>query len=162
MLLKRKLTPKLIGPGLLCAISLIQLVFPQQTKAFDPKKTDFFSDTTPILPYPINDRRADYLSSNNRTIDLKKPSNIKDSVAYDPITRRYTVYEKIGNRYYRTPTSYSFSEFQIQQAHQAEIDYFCDVLRTQVARLRELSPLWEMAQEGIDLKSIVWAATASH
>jgi len=44
----------------------------------------------------------------------------------------------------------------------AEIDYFCDVLRTQVARLRELSPLWEMAQEGIDLKSITWAANASH
>ena len=41
-----------------------------------------------------------------------------------------------------------------------EIDYFCDVLRDQVARLRELSPLWEMAQEGVDLKSIKWAAAA--
>ena len=27
-----------------------------------------------------------------------------------------------------------------------------------VSRLREMSPLWEMAQEGIDLKSIQWAA----
>ena len=26
-----------------------------------------------------------------------------------------------------------------------------------VRRLREMSPLWEMAQEGIDLKSIQWA-----
>jgi cysteine desulfurase len=28
---------------------------------------------------------------------------------------------------------------------------------TAVRRLRELSPLWEMAQEGIDIKSIQWA-----
>ena len=27
-----------------------------------------------------------------------------------------------------------------------------------VTRLREMSPLWEMVQEGIDLKSIQWAA----
>jgi cysteine desulfurase len=29
---------------------------------------------------------------------------------------------------------------------------------TQVKKLRELSPLWEMAQEGIDIASIEWAA----
>ena len=39
-----------------------------------------------------------------------------------------------------------------------EIDFFCEVLRTQVARLRELSPLWEMVQEGIDPSKIQWAA----
>jgi cysteine desulfurase len=27
-----------------------------------------------------------------------------------------------------------------------------------VNKLREMSPLWEMAQEGIDIKSIEWAA----
>jgi cysteine desulfurase len=27
-----------------------------------------------------------------------------------------------------------------------------------VKKLREMSPLWEMAQEGIDIKSIEWAA----
>ena len=27
-----------------------------------------------------------------------------------------------------------------------------------VKRLRELSPLWEMFQEGVDLKSVQWAA----
>jgi cysteine desulfurase len=43
-----------------------------------------------------------------------------------------------------------------------EVDYFCDLFRGQVARLRELSPLWEMVQEGIDLKSITWASSASH
>ena len=39
-----------------------------------------------------------------------------------------------------------------------EIDYAVSVLKEQVARLRELSPLWEMYQDGIDLSTIQWAA----
>jgi cysteine desulfurase len=39
-----------------------------------------------------------------------------------------------------------------------EVDYVIDKVRTQVARLRELSPLWDMYKEGIDLKSVQWAA----
>lgn len=37
-----------------------------------------------------------------------------------------------------------------------EIDYTVDKIVTQVQRLRDMSPLWEMSQEGIDLKSIKW------
>ena len=39
-----------------------------------------------------------------------------------------------------------------------EVDFVIDLVATKVKKLRELSPLYEMAQEGIDLKSIVWAA----
>jgi cysteine desulfurase len=39
-----------------------------------------------------------------------------------------------------------------------EVDYVADHVIKSVNRLRDLSPLWEMAQEGIDLKSISWAA----
>ena len=39
-----------------------------------------------------------------------------------------------------------------------EIDYVIRQTREQVERLRELSPLWDMFKEGIDLKSIEWAA----
>ena len=38
-----------------------------------------------------------------------------------------------------------------------EIDMAVEQVVSAVNRLRELSPLWEMAQEGIDLKSIKWA-----
>ncbi len=38
-----------------------------------------------------------------------------------------------------------------------EIDFVVGLLRTHVTRLREMSPLWEMVQEGIDLDSIQWA-----
>jgi cysteine desulfurase len=39
-----------------------------------------------------------------------------------------------------------------------EIDYAIAKINEQVARLRELSPLWDMFKDGIDLKSVQWAA----
>jgi cysteine desulfurase len=39
-----------------------------------------------------------------------------------------------------------------------EIDYVVATLKDRVAKLRELSPLWEMYQDGIDIGSIQWTA----
>ena len=39
-----------------------------------------------------------------------------------------------------------------------EVDYAINTIKENVAKLRELSPLWEMHQEGIDLSTIEWAA----
>jgi cysteine desulfurase len=39
-----------------------------------------------------------------------------------------------------------------------DIDYAVGTLQDRVAKLRDLSPLWEMFKDGIDLKSIQWAA----
>jgi len=39
-----------------------------------------------------------------------------------------------------------------------EIDYAVSTLQERVARLRELSPLWEMYKDGVDLSTIQWAA----
>jgi cysteine desulfurase len=41
---------------------------------------------------------------------------------------------------------------------EAEIDYTVELVKRKIAKLRELSPLWEMHQEGIDLDSVQWAA----
>jgi len=41
---------------------------------------------------------------------------------------------------------------------EADVDYTIDLLKRKVEKLRELSPLWEMHQEGVDLSKIVWAA----
>jgi cysteine desulfurase len=41
---------------------------------------------------------------------------------------------------------------------EAEVDYIGDRVVETVKRLRELSPLYEMAKEGVDLKSVVWSA----
>ena len=39
-----------------------------------------------------------------------------------------------------------------------EIDYAIKLLHEKIGRLRDLSPLWEMVQEGIDLDTVQWAA----
>ena len=39
-----------------------------------------------------------------------------------------------------------------------EIDYTIELVKGKVAKLRDLSPLWEMHQEGVDLNSVQWAA----
>jgi cysteine desulfurase len=39
-----------------------------------------------------------------------------------------------------------------------EIDYVIMVLKDRVAKLRDLSPLWDMYKEGIDISTIQWAA----
>ena len=39
-----------------------------------------------------------------------------------------------------------------------EIDYAIQSISENVAKLRELSPLWEMYKDGIDLSTIQWAA----
>jgi cysteine desulfurase len=39
-----------------------------------------------------------------------------------------------------------------------EIDFAVDLIRRKVGKLRDLSPLWEMYKEGIDLNTVQWAA----
>ena len=39
-----------------------------------------------------------------------------------------------------------------------EVDYTVDHLKAKVAKLREMSPLWEMYKDGVDLNSVQWAA----
>lgn len=53
-----------------------------------------------------------------------------------------------------TSIRFGFGRFTTEE----EVDYAIDLVASQVQKLREMSPLWEMAQEGIDLKSIEWAA----
>jgi cysteine desulfurase len=38
-----------------------------------------------------------------------------------------------------------------------DVEYATDIIVNEVKRLRELSPLWEMAQEGVDISKIKWA-----
>lgn len=75
--------------------------------------------------YPISDRRGDPLSNTSRNpFDLRDTSLIKRDIEYDPKTKQYYIIEKIGNSYYRVPTSMSFEEFWRIRSQQAESDYF--------------------------------------
>jgi cysteine desulfurase len=39
-----------------------------------------------------------------------------------------------------------------------EVDYVIELMKNKIGKLRELSPLWEMYKDGIDLNSVKWAA----
>lgn len=39
-----------------------------------------------------------------------------------------------------------------------EVDYTVELLKSKISKLRDLSPLWEMFKDGVDLNSIQWAA----
>ena len=49
---------------------------------------------------------------------------------------------------------FSFGRFTTEE----EVDYAVGVLRHAVEKLRELSPLWDMYKDGIDLNTVQWAA----
>jgi cysteine desulfurase len=49
---------------------------------------------------------------------------------------------------------FSIGRFTTEQ----EIDYAMALLKEKIGKLRELSPLWEMHQDGVDINSIQWAA----
>jgi cysteine desulfurase len=49
---------------------------------------------------------------------------------------------------------FTFGRFSTEE----EVDYVLSKVKEQVDRLRDLSPLWDMYKDGIDLKSIEWAA----
>ena len=39
-----------------------------------------------------------------------------------------------------------------------DIDYTIQLLKEKIGKLREISPLWEMFQEGVDIEKVEWAA----
>jgi cysteine desulfurase len=41
---------------------------------------------------------------------------------------------------------------------EADVDYTIELLKNKVSKLRELSPLWDMFKDGIDISKVQWAA----
>ena len=62
----------------------------------------------------------------------------------------------VGEELAHTSIRFGLGRFTTEE----EVDYVADLVIKKVNKLRELSPLWEMKQEGIDLNSINWAANA--
>ncbi len=121
MLFKRRLPPNFFGLIIVCLLWMVFSFITINSASAQDTATHYSNDT---LPYPIHDRRGDFFSNERSTFDLHHPSNITDSIAYDPATKTYIVYEKIGSRFYRTPTSYTSEEFMKMEGQKAETDYF--------------------------------------
>jgi len=129
MFCKREWSPNWAIGLLLHAVMVLLLLAPTPASAHHFQtpaslQKDTVPDSEPLL-FPIHDRRGDFLQdAKNNSFDLKKPSNITDSIGYDYATNRYYVYEKIGNKYYRTPTYYTAQEYWQLKGRQDEIEYF--------------------------------------
>jgi len=41
---------------------------------------------------------------------------------------------------------------------EADVDFTIQLLKDKIQKLRELSPLWEMFKDGIDISKVEWAA----
>ncbi|MBL7748636.1 MAG: cell surface protein SprA, partial [Chitinophagaceae bacterium] len=92
---------------------------------YNPDHTDKYDFTPDTNRYPLRDRYGDpYSSPNRNTFDLRDTGFIKRTIEYDPKTKQYYIVEKIGSRYYRTPTSFTMEEFLRLQGKKDEEDYF--------------------------------------
>jgi cysteine desulfurase len=60
----------------------------------------------------------------------------------------------VGDELAHSSSRFGLGRFNTEE----EVDYVADLVIEKVKRLRDVSPLWEMHKEGIDLKSIEWAA----
>jgi cell surface protein SprA len=77
------------------------------------------------LHFPLHDRRGDALTNPSRnSFDLKSPTNLRDSIEYDPKTNRYYLVERIGSKYYRKPTYLTYDEFMQLTGQESENQYF--------------------------------------
>ncbi len=105
-------------------IALIMHLYPGTLKG-QQGDTSAVGQQSDTLKFPITDRRGDrYSDFRPNPFDLKTPSNISDSVVYDPETRQYYVIEKVGSFYYRKPTYITFDEFMSLQGRDQEAEYF--------------------------------------
>ena len=83
------------------------------------------SDTA-SLHYPIHDRRSDKYNEPSGTspLNMGDPSNITDSVEYDPVENQYNISEHIGNQFYRNPSYLTFEEFREHEFNKSTKDYW--------------------------------------
>ena len=83
--------------------------------------TNNFGTNTDTTRFPSMDRYGDpYSNPNRNSFDLKDTGFIKRTIEYDPRTKQYYIVEKIGNKYYRTPTSFTMDEFLRLQGRKDE------------------------------------------
>ena len=75
--------------------------------------------------HPLQDRHGDpYTYPNRNSFDFQDSNFVKRTIEYDPLTKQYYIIEKIGGKYYRTPTPMTMQEFLQLQGRKDEVDYF--------------------------------------
>lgn len=102
------------------------------------------------LPFPIYDYN-DYTDQKKTPISLEDPGNIKTDIVYNPETGNYEVIQKIGNQYYRYPTSMTQEEYIAYQRQKALNDYWGEKVEETSEQQRNLIPPLKVGGEAFDV-----------
>jgi cysteine desulfurase len=141
-------TPLCVGLGEACEIAMKEM--PDETKRLETLR-----DLERRIPGNLNLSFA-YVEGESLIMGIKSLSvssgSACTSASLEPsyVLRALGVEEEMAH----TSLRIGFGRFTTE----AEVDTAVEDIARHVGRLREMSPLWEMFQEGIDLKSIKWAA----
>ena len=106
------------------ASTILFLLYNNPT-VFAAAKDSTQKDSTRTLKFRIDDSNGDPLTGKKTpSFDLNDPSNLSKQIEYDPVDGNYYFTEKIGGRYYRTPTYLTREEYLKYKAKQDEQAYW--------------------------------------
>jgi len=158
-------TPLVVGFGVACELALKEMA--QETERLRGYQTKLFEGLKARIP-------EIYL---NGDLDHRVPGNLNISFSYVEGEGLMMGLKDLGVSSGSACTSASLEPSYVLRALGVEeelahtslrlglgrftteddIDYAIERISKEVNRLRELSPLWDMAQAGVDIKSIKWA-----
>ncbi len=125
-------------------------------KAITDKIPDVFLNGSATLRYPGNlNLSFAYVEGESLIIAIKElavsSGSACTSSSLEPsyVLRSMGVDEDLAH----TSIRFGIGRFTTEE----EIDIAIDIVTKNIQKLRDMSPLWEMAQEGIDIKTIQWA-----
>ncbi len=159
-------TPLCVGLGEACEIALkemgaeaarLQTLRDRFLTSIQAKLPDIYvnGDLEQRIPGNLNISFA-YVEGESLMMGIKSLSvssgSACTSASLEPsyVLRALGVEEELAH----TSLRIGFGRFTTEQ----EVDTAAEDIARHVSRLRQMSPLWEMVQEGVDLKSIQWAA----
>lgn len=105
-------------------ISMLPTWLPEQNNTLDDstKSKSSTSKDSIQLRYPLKSDQQNESYQNN--IDLKTPSNITETVRYNPQTRKYDVYQTVGGRSTYTGKSYTLEEYLAKTEKTERSNYY--------------------------------------
>jgi cysteine desulfurase len=158
-------TPLIVGFGKAASLALQEMEEDNQRIAYLSKRfydqitsniSDVFLNGDPLKRYPGNlNLSFSYIEGESMLMAIKdlavSSGSACTSASLEPsyVLRALGVEEELAH----TSIRFGIGRFTTE----AEIDYAAQVVINNVNRLREMSPLWEMVQEGVNLKTIEWA-----
>ena len=106
------------------AAALPEFLFPPGAAGW--ARDTVVTDTTGNLPFPFKDQPPFGYPDQQDTsrLFLKRPSNIRYQVEYDPVTGQYVFYEKVGTLNYRLPQSMSLEDYLQYDFKKSMQDYW--------------------------------------